>query len=932
MSEEQVLEKHRRYHQPWFLQSLPQHWKQNMGQLQVRQHDNSRLLKTEDGSNTSPAEQIDVSKYRNPNGTLNVEMYMKNAPILYVKHADNTHAVRCHFCPFQIPLNRNATYGLYENQIRKHEICHLTVGKLRKKNCSRCSFSTRSFDSFKAHCKVHSPEHERKMAAGVLLYSRPSREQIALGASSSNSHSVVFLPHSKDYGEKSPDLAENMPEEEKKEFELTQACRYQQNNLDNCLKCQHCPFYITPSEFQKSYMENHEKRHFDTYCKFKCPKCKYGAITHRLLTAHMNLHPGLLIMESGLASKKKNVSRGRPPIHQCHTCEFTTSNGTLMFRHVNRHEPNQQKYSTTAVGAADATLQYCGQCSYVTSVRGEMKTHLDGCTGKAQLFYDTLYQDQSSPDLKNELTDDEFSDDPGVQASYGKSGVVDESVVWQCQHCDYKTFGEYQLQCHTHHHNPSAKGKFRCEKCDYRAKREKDYNVHMNFHHISGVVSPANKSCGESPYANQPRSEVANTPEVTPSPVKEQASVPTITPVRYQSGMPQRTLSNTFAFGNFDCEICDYSSTSEFHYMKHMLGHTDTSPNRRYRCKICGYGALKTIRLQQHMQFHHKSSGTVLSTEIETHRLDDPRLHFFDMRDPATEKKRGGNVEGATLQRETHSSYVKVSHTNQHVLVVGNCTRYRCSKCDFVTDKKRMFKTHWYGHTCSKAARPEECPTCGYRTDTKYRLEFHTKKHHKVPGKARDENRQMAELQALLPSPKPRSGRVSPRSSRPGSPFRAKGRPITLPSPPWRKEPTFYCDKCPFYDTSKEAYQQHQQCHQRVEEFRCLYCTYSTKTKEVLRLHIKTHFTISHQQAALDRLEKELQNIEANEAMPEIVQNGEVASKILNGNENNAEAVESKGDIQEKICPYCDITIQADVFTNHVSRHTQGSMYLSVKI
>ena len=222
-----------------------------------------------------------------------------------------------------------------------------------------------------------------------------------------------------------------------------------------------------------------------------------------------------------------------------------------MFRHVNRHEPNQQKYSTTAVGASDATLQYCGQCSYVTSVSGEMKTHLDGCTGKAQLFHDTLYQDESGPDLKEESTDGEFSDDPGVQASCGKPGVVDESLVWQCPDCDYKTFREYQLQHHIYHDSPSAKGKFRCEKCGYTAKRDKDYDVHLNFHHISGVVSPGNQFRGESPCANQPRSEVAKTPEVTPSPVKEQASVPSLTPVKSHRGISQRTLSTAFALGKF---------------------------------------------------------------------------------------------------------------------------------------------------------------------------------------------------------------------------------------------------------------------------------------------------------------------------------------------------------------------------------------------
>ena len=909
-----------------------------MNQLQVKQPESKVQKADVDGPRGDPTQHIDVNKYKNLNGTINVEMYMKSAPILYVKHADHSHAVRCHFCPFQILLNRNATYGLYENQIRKHEICHFAVGKFRKKNCNRCSFSTRSFDSFKAHCKVHSPENERKMAAGTLLYNRPSRKDIAHGVP--NPSTSRYPVESEELGEdgvaedqNSADIGEDIPEDEMKELQLTYACRSIIGDLTDHLKCQHCPFSVAPGDLQLSNLENHEKRHFDPSGKYKCPKCKYATKTHKLFSAHIALHPELQIVDTrNITLKKKRVSKGsRPPIHQCHTCEFTTSNGNLMYRHVSIHEPNEQKYSTTAMGMSDATLEYCGQCSYVTSVSGEMKIHLDGCTGKVRLFQDNLYQDQNSRDGS---TDGEFSDDPGMQTVYGKSGAIDESLVWQCQYCDYKTFREYQLQCHIYHHSPSAKGKFRCEKCGYKAKRDKDYDVHLNCHHVSGIVSPVNQSNAESPYADQPPLEVATTPEVTPSPVKEQATVPVFTPVKAQRGFPQRSLSATFPGGNFDCEICDYSSTSEFHYMKHMLGHTDTSPSRRYRCSICGYAALKTIRLQQHMQFHHKSTGTVLTTEIETHRLDDPKYHYFDLRDNSVEKKRGGNVEGATLQRETHSSYVKVSNTNQHVLVVGNCTRYRCSKCDFVTDKKRMFKTHWYGHTCSKAARPEECPTCGYRTDTRYRLEFHTKKHHKVPGKARDESKQLAELQALVPSPRnSRNGRVSPRSSRPGSPFRAKGgRPITLPSPAWRKEPTFYCDKCPFFDTSKEVYQQHQQCHQRVQDFRCLYCTYSTKTKDVLRLHIKSHFTVPHQQAALDRLEKELETIEANGTMPELILSGDAVETKSSDNEKQTEQGETNGDIQEKICPYCDITIKSDVYANHVSRHTQGSMYLSVRV
>ncbi len=830
-----MLEKHKHYHQAWFLEALPEQWKESLNQ----QEQQARQIEAKPVT-SNPGEHIDVNQFKNPDGTVNVELFLKSAPILYVRHADNSHAVRCHFCPFQIPLNKNATFGLYERQIRKHEICHVTVGGSRKKSCPYCSFRTRSFDSFKAHCKVHSPENERKMAAGVLILTRPDRQDIAEGVMARVAADTTVA-----YPQMLEQMTEDSPELEMREIELTKACSNEDaaTEEEKKITCAHCPFYVTQSPDESELLKSHEARHASTEGKYKCPKCKYCVNTHKLFLAHIALHPQLQIVESGdFANSRKSSSSHQLPVHQCHICNFTSSNGSIIFSHVKRHSLFQQKYSTSAMGISGASLHYCGQCAFVTSVRHEMKTHLDTCTGKVKMFYDALHQsDQISPE---ESVEGELFDDPGVQ--------------------------------HT-----------------------------------------------------QPCLEVGTTPEVIASPVKEQAVVP-----QYTQGHPAHQLRPPRVIGyggtSYDCEICEYTSTSEFHFMKHMLGHTDKGPNRRYKCSICGYGALKTIRLQQHMQLHHKSTGTVLSTAIRTQRVDDSKSHFLDLRAESAGSKRGYTVEGATLQKETHSSFVKVSNTNQHVLVVGNCTRYRCSKCDFVTDKKRVFKTHWYGHTCSKAARPEECPTCGYRSDTKYRLEFHMKKHHKVPGKARDESSQLAELQALVPSPRgPRSGRVSPRSPRPGSPYRARPRPVNLPYPAWRRETTYYCDMCPFYDTSRETYVQHQQCHQRVQNFRCLYCTFSTDSKDSLRQHIKSHFTVAHQEAALAHLEKELEAKQPNgEALHENAVNGETEEK----EEFVAPADEELKDGQDKICPYCDVGIKIDVFSHHVMRHTQGAMYLTVTV
>ncbi len=602
VGEQLVLEKHKRYHQSWFLKALPQQWKLNLQIHHQGEVDLQPAVEPTSSVSGNPAEYIEVTKFKNPDGSINVEEYMKGAPILYVRHADNSHAVRCHFCPFQIPLNKNATYGLYERQIRKHEICHFSAGRSRKKNCTRCSFSTRSFDSFKAHCKVHSPENERKMAAGVLLLARPEKSDVAEGV-------------------RDPDL----PEDDRREMEVIHMILSGEINKPGSNCCPFCPFFVAPFPDQAAVVKSHAQHHCNTTRgKFKCPKCKFAVTTQKLFLAHIKLHPELQVVETGSGKTamletedgspsigepingaggletKKSFSRGRPPILQCHACDFTTSLGNLMFRHVQSHPLDQQKYSTTAVGLAGATLHYCGQCSYVTSVSAEMRPHMNACTGKVRLTPETFAHYQTKPGTEEEMMDAEFADELGpptppvasAPSMFVKpdAGPVDESLIWQCQHCDYKTFREYQLQCHVHHHSPSAKGKFKCDKCNYRAKREKDYDVHLSSHHGGGggVVSLLNHlPGGQQGQYLAPNVAVGSTPTVTPSPIKEQATVPQdggSSLLRPAPSPALRTALPPFLRGlgaTFDCELCEFSSTSEFHYKKHMLGHTDNSPNRR---------------------------------------------------------------------------------------------------------------------------------------------------------------------------------------------------------------------------------------------------------------------------------------------------------------------------------------------------------------
>ncbi len=265
-------------------------------------------------------------------------------------------------------------------------------------------------------------------------------------------------------------------------------------------------------------------------------------------------------------------------------------------------------------------------------------------------------------------------------------------------------------------------------------------------------------------------------------------------------------------------------------------------------------------------------------------------------------------------------------------------------------------------------------------------------KHHKVPGKARDETRQLAELHALLPSGGgrvspggsrgPAAGRISPR--RGSSPSRAgrASRPVRGSSAPWPRPPDYFCALCPFHDTSREAYASHVKGHNRsrVEDFRCLYCTFSAKTVESLKVHIKLHFTIAHQDAVLAQIQDLLEKRAAecrdeNSTQPEAqseATNGQATENTVEG-KNSQEQNETKDptesktggkpngaasdegietnvattetgeqsvsngldanmDEQDKMCPYCDVSIHKEVYSSHVARHTQGFAYLTVQV
>ncbi|XP_055339547.1 protein hunchback-like isoform X2 [Paramacrobiotus metropolitanus] len=153
----------------------------------------------------------------------------------------------------------------------------------------------------------------------------------------------------------------------------------------------------------------------------------------------------------------------------------------------------------------------------------------------------------------------------------------------------------------------------------------------------------------------------------------------------------------------FHCQICDFHSTSRFHYNSHMNTH------QVHRCPIpeCNYSTRTEGRLRRHVKGHHQQSrdSSVGGEDDGTHSGGESK------------SRRASDVDSTTGMAVTQGSSGKVKN-------------YRCKQClDFVAANKNEHYDHLRLHI--KAEKQLACPMdgCRFVTEYKHHLEYHVRNH-----------------------------------------------------------------------------------------------------------------------------------------------------------------------------------------------------------
>ncbi|OQV21093.1 putative Protein hunchback [Hypsibius exemplaris] len=145
------------------------------------------------------------------------------------------------------------------------------------------------------------------------------------------------------------------------------------------------------------------------------------------------------------------------------------------------------------------------------------------------------------------------------------------------------------------------------------------------------------------------------------------------------------------------CEFCDFSNPSRFHFNSHMNTHCV------HRCPVpeCNYSTRTEGRLRRHVKNHHDPSG--LKDDNDVDMMSD-------------EKPRGKKTSDAGSAGASNST--------------SKLKYYRCKQCpDFLATNKNDNYDHSRLHI--KPEKLLECPVerCRFVTEYKHHLEYHVRNH-----------------------------------------------------------------------------------------------------------------------------------------------------------------------------------------------------------
>ena len=459
-------------------------------------------------------------------------------------HIKKLNLQKCHLCEAKFRLR----FTLRSHVKAQHQIKNFQLENHEFLRCHWCSFSTFSGKSLTAHqFLVHPNEKSLKYKCNICMLKFTSNKQ-AITHRNSISHKEKVKLRKGDLKHLSCLYCD---ENQANKSQLKDHIWSKHEELTS--QCGLCgDRFAIPQE-----LGAHARGHCGTKGRkvvqsLKCPKCKFSTSSPLMLDYHRSLKHGRNTCFVCKAVMRKpqlweHILTHGPDLEtrKCAVCHRIFSNSTSLKNH-------QEK------GNCESKSFECNLCDFKCISKSVLNKHFNG-----------KHQD-SSCDICNQT----FSQSKGLK-EHMKTDHSLPTVVLKCSQCSYSTTVKRNLRKHEISH--SEGGQKVCDSCDFTCKRSSELKRHQQLKHNSD--DGTFKQCPDCDYRTYSKQHLE----------RHQASV------------------HSKASENFQCRLCNYSSSSMDNLRKHILKTAAHPGTKVYSCESCiDFQTNETSEFKLHLSTKHR--------------------------------------------------------------------------------------------------------------------------------------------------------------------------------------------------------------------------------------------------------------------------------------------------------------------------------------